>query len=73
MPSSNGITESVPLIPSDFSRAGLNTLHECTCPIARCTDRAAGGTNQRLQPAGATVRERARKPTAITARSALNT
>ncbi|GAA2249716.1 hypothetical protein GCM10010145_16440 [Streptomyces ruber] len=44
----------VPLRPRADSRAGLNTDQAYACPMERCTDRAAGGTSQRLQPGGAT-------------------
>ena len=40
----------------------MNTLQAYAWPIERWTDRAAGGTSQRLQPGGATVRDRSRNP-----------
>src|SRR5690348_7690476 len=38
----------------------LNTLKAYACPMHRCTQRAAGGTIQRLKPGPATVRSRSR-------------
>ncbi|GGP06014.1 hypothetical protein GCM10012278_27710 [Nonomuraea glycinis] len=61
MPSWNGRALIVPDRPREDSNGGLNTLHAYACPIAKWTDRAAGGISQRLQPGGATVRERSRK------------
>ncbi|GAA1680912.1 hypothetical protein GCM10009733_092080 [Nonomuraea maheshkhaliensis] len=40
----------------------MKTLHAYACPMARCTESAAGGTSHRLQVGAAMVRERLRNP-----------
>ncbi|GAB2832371.1 hypothetical protein GCM10027091_73540 [Streptomyces daliensis] len=62
MPSWKGSALAVPERWRADSRAGLKTLHAYACPMERCTESAAGGTSQRLQPAGATLRERLSTP-----------
>src|SRR5262245_10372844 len=58
MPTVNGRALSVPEMSRAPSRGFLKTLHEYAAPIDRCIDNAAGGTSQRLQPGGATIRSR---------------
>lgn len=47
--------------PNAEANGLLNTLNAYTCPMHICTAIAAGGTNQRLNPDGATVRSRLKK------------
>ena len=43
------------VIPRSFDIGKLNTLKAYACPMHRWMQRAAGGTNQRLNPGRATV------------------
>src|SRR6476661_1884771 len=49
-------------IPIAFDSGSQNTLKPYAMPIQRCMHSAAGGTSQRLKPAGAIVRSFARIP-----------
>src|SRR5918997_5544505 len=71
MPRVNGRAVSVPAAGLPWSivaaRGFLKTLQAYACPIARWIDRAAGGISHLLQPGGATMRSRCRKPAAMAA------